>query len=61
MWDKRKENPCMHKTFDSIFLGPYRIERKTGINSFYLYNLDGERFPFPVNGELLKLYFPTDT
>jgi hypothetical protein len=47
--------------FDSMWLGPYRIERKAGINSFYLANLDGEKFPLLVNGQLLKLYFPVDT
>jgi hypothetical protein len=45
MWDKRKEKPGMHKKFDGLWLGPYKIERKVGVNSFYLASLDGEKLP----------------
>jgi len=51
----------MKKRFDGPWLGPYKIERKDEINSFYLGNLDGEKFLLLVNGKLIKLYFPTDT
>jgi hypothetical protein len=50
MWDKRKEKPRMHKKFDSIWLGPYQIEKKSGINSFYFITPEGEKLPLHVNG-----------
>jgi hypothetical protein len=25
LWDKRKENPGMHKKFDGLWIGPYKI------------------------------------
>jgi hypothetical protein len=36
MWDKRREKPGMHQKFDSLWLGPYKIEEKSGSDSFYL-------------------------
>jgi hypothetical protein len=36
MWDKRREKPGMHKKFDSLWLGPYKIEEISRPNSFYL-------------------------
>jgi hypothetical protein len=56
MWDKRKEKPGMYKKFDSLWIGPYRIESEVGTNSFILATPKGEKIP--VNGYLLKPYFP---
>jgi len=39
MWDKQKEKLVMYKKFDGLWLGPYKIERKDGVNSFYLASL----------------------
>jgi transposase InsO family protein len=61
MWDKRKEKPGVLKKFDGLWLGPYKIERKDGVNSFYLASLDREKLPLLVNGQLFKLYFAIDT
>jgi hypothetical protein len=61
MWGKRKEKPRMHKKFDRLWFGPYRIEKKSGINSFYLTTPKGEKIPLPVNGYLLKPYFAEGT
>jgi hypothetical protein len=36
MWDKRREKPGMHQKFDSIWLGPYKIEEIFEPYSFYL-------------------------
>jgi hypothetical protein len=49
------EKPRKHGKFDSLWLGLYRIEDVVGLNSFYVSHLDGENFPLPVNGKVLKL------
>jgi hypothetical protein len=55
MWDKRREKPGMHHKFDSLWLGPYKIEEISGSDSFYLSTIEGRRMPLPVNGSLLKI------
>jgi len=55
MWDKRKENSCMHKFFYGIWLEPCKIEIKGSVNSFYLTRLDAEKFPLLINGILIKI------
>jgi hypothetical protein len=35
MWDKRREKPGMYQNFDSLWLGPYKIEDIFGLDSFY--------------------------
>jgi hypothetical protein len=57
MWDKRREKPGMHQKFDSLWLGPYKIEEISGPDSFYLSTTEGRRMPLSVNGSLLKHYF----
>lgn len=54
MWDRRKENPCMRKKFDSLWLGPYKVERKYVIRSFYLAKLNGDKLPLSINVPLLN-------
>jgi hypothetical protein len=61
MWDKRREKPGMHQKFDSLWLGPYKIEEISGLDSFYLSTTKGRRMPFLVNGSLLKHYFQGGT
>jgi hypothetical protein len=61
MWDKRREKPGMHQKFDSLWLGPYKIEEISGPNSFYLSMTEGRRMPLLVNGSLLKHYFQGGT
>jgi hypothetical protein len=61
MWDKRREKPGMHQKFDSLWLGPYKIEEISGPDSFYLFMTEGRRMPLPVNGSLLKHYYQGDT
>jgi hypothetical protein len=34
VWDKRKEKLGMHKKFDSLWLEPYQIEKKSILNPF---------------------------
>jgi hypothetical protein len=33
----------MHNKFDTLWFGPYKIEDKSGTNSFYLSHLDGKK------------------
>jgi hypothetical protein len=56
-WDKWKEKFGMHKNFENLWLGPYKIEREVEVNAFYLSSPDGEKLPLSINGQLLKLYF----
>jgi hypothetical protein len=51
----------MHRNFDSLWLGPYKIEKKYGIGSFYLATPKGKRLPLPINGSLLKPYYAEGT
>jgi hypothetical protein len=61
LWDKRREKLGIHKMFDSIWIGPYKIEEVSGPDSFYLSTIEGRRMPLPVNGSLLKHYFQDGT
>jgi hypothetical protein len=47
----------MHKKFDSLWTGPYKIVSEAGHNSFNLATLGGEKIKLPVNVIHLKLYF----
>jgi hypothetical protein len=57
MWDKLKEKPDKHMKLDSLWRGPFIIESVAGTNYFYLSQLDGERLPLPMNGQILELYY----
>jgi hypothetical protein len=61
MWDKRREKPGMHQKFDSLWLGPYKIEEISSPYSFYLSIIEGRRMRLPVNGSLLKNYYKGST
>jgi hypothetical protein len=61
MWYKTKGTPNTHKEFDILWHGPYKIEKKSGIGSFYLFALEGRRFPLPINGSLIKPYHAKGT
>lgn len=57
MWDKAKEKPDSHTKFQRLWIGPYKIAKILGENTFRLGTLDGEFLPFLVNGQFLKHYF----
>jgi hypothetical protein len=61
MWDKRKDKPTMHKEFDCLWYGPYNIEKKTKVGSFYLSMPKGRRLPLPISGSILKPYYVEGT
>jgi hypothetical protein len=41
MWNKRDEKPGKHGKFDSLWLGPYRIEDIVGLNSYIVWGVQG--------------------
>jgi hypothetical protein len=57
MWSKRIEKESEHGKFESLWLGPYKIDGIVGNNSFYLSHLDGERLPFPMDGQVMKMFY----
>jgi len=61
LWDKRKEKPGMHKKFDNLWGGPYKIESCAGTNFFNLETTEGEIPKLPVNALHIKRYYPPDT
>jgi hypothetical protein len=61
LWDKRKEKPRMHKKFDSLWNGPYKIVSEAGHNAFNLATLGGEKIKLLMNAIHLRLYFPGGT
>jgi hypothetical protein len=61
LWDKRKEKPGMHKKFDSLWTGPYKILSHAGTNSFNLGTMEGESLRLSVNSLHIKCYHPPST
>jgi hypothetical protein len=61
LWDKRREKLGMRQKFDSLWLGPYKIAKVSGPDSFYSSTTKGRRMPLPLNGSLLKHYFQDGT
>jgi hypothetical protein len=51
----------MHKKFDSLWTGPYRITSHAGVNSFNLGTMEGEALKFLVNTLHIKRYHPPRT
>lgn len=58
LWDKRREESGMHKKWDNIWIGPFKIVKTARINSYHLETKEGESAPLLVNRKLLKEYFP---
>jgi hypothetical protein len=61
LWDKRREKLGMHQKFDSLWLGPYKIEEIDRPDYFYLSMIEGRRIPLLMNGSLLKHYYQGGT
>jgi hypothetical protein len=51
----------MHKKFDSLWGGPYKVRSCAGINSYNLETMEGEILKLPVNALHIKRYYPPDT
>ena len=56
LWDKRKAPKGMHMKFDTLWKGPFRIQKAYENNSSKLAYEDGEPPPLTYNGQDLKLY-----
>jgi len=41
-----------------MWFGPFQIVEIIGPSTFMLQDLAGKREPLPVNGQILKKYFP---
>jgi hypothetical protein len=55
-WDAHKE--YHHGKFDSLWLGPFKVDKVLDNNNFLLQNLEGEEvFGGPVNGRFMKKLF----
>jgi len=61
LWDKRREQSGMNKKWDNLWIGPFKIIHTAGLNSYHLETKEGESVPIPINGQLLKEYFPEGT
>jgi hypothetical protein len=51
----------MHKKFDSLWGGPYKIMSCAGTNSFNIETMEGEVMKLPVNALHIKRYYPPET
>ena len=56
LWDKIKAPKGMHKKFDTLWKGPFRIYQALENNSFKLAYEDGKVLPLTYNDQDLKLY-----
>ena len=57
-WDKAREEKGKHTKFQRMWLGPFQIVEVLGPSTFVLQDLAGKRDSLPVNGQILKKYFP---
>ena len=57
-WDKAHEEKGKHTKFQRMWLGPFQIIEVIGLSTFMLHDLTGKRDSLPVNGQILKKYFP---
>lgn len=61
MWDKRKGQPNTCKEFDKFWLDPYKIEKKSVNDSYYISTLEGRRLPLPTSRSNLKPHHGEET
>jgi len=57
-WDKAHEEKGKHSKFQRMWLGPFQIVEIIGPSTFMLKELARKREYLPVNGKILKEYFP---
>jgi hypothetical protein len=53
-WDTKKGQPDTRKESERLWLGPYKIVKKSVNDSYYLSTLQMRRRPLPISGSLLK-------
>ena len=57
-WDKANEEKGKHIKFQRMWLGPFQIVEFIGPSTFMLQDLTRKKDSLPVNGQILKRYFP---
>jgi len=57
-WDKAHEEKGKHSKFLRMWLGPFQIVEIIDPSTFMLQDLAGKIEFLPVNGQILKKYFP---
>ena len=57
-WDKAHEEKGKHTKFQRMWLGPFQIAEIIGPSTFMLQDLTGKSESLPLNGQILKKYFP---
>eukprot|EP00253_Pinus_taeda_P010165 PITA_10165 len=57
-WDKAHKEKGKHTKFQKMWLGPFQIIEVIGSSTFVLQDLAGIKDSLPVNGQILKIYFP---
>ena len=56
-WDIINELKDKHVNFQQLWLVPFQIIEKIGVGTYRLKDLEGDRNPLPINGQILKGYF----
>eukprot|EP00253_Pinus_taeda_P030951 PITA_30951 len=57
-WYKAHEEKGKHTKFQKMWLGPFQIVEVICPSMFVLQDLAGRKDSLPVNGQILKIYFP---
>lgn len=57
MWNARAQGKGKHGKFESLWVGPFFITGKNGVDSYFLQNLNGEEMELPAHGQFLKRFF----
>jgi hypothetical protein len=57
-WDNANEVKGKRTKFQQLWIGPFQIYEKMGSRTFILKTLEGEVEELPINGKILKKYFP---
>ena len=57
MWEKEINNPCEHRKFDYLWLGPFKIFEVIRKNNLKISTLEGNPFPILMNGKYLKKFY----
>ncbi|XP_057867371.2 uncharacterized protein LOC131074701 [Cryptomeria japonica] len=56
-WNAKDQDKWKHGKFDALSLGPFIISEKSGENSYYLQDTDGQVQEFSVHAQYLKNFF----
>jgi len=45
-----------HSKFQNLWLGPYQVDKKTGVGTYQLQNIRGDLDSLLVNGQAVKVF-----